>query len=101
MVLPIGQSDEPVTREVVQSEAVAWAEDPETVVEIVHIGFNADALSGGFAFLCDSRCSSPTGMPDARSAVGRRRGRDSAVLKMTPTLVPRALTRKGRCGPAP
>ncbi|WP_280827690.1 hypothetical protein [Mycobacterium sp. OTB74] len=30
-----------------------WADDPSSVVEVVHDGFNADDVSGGYAFLCD------------------------------------------------
>ena len=43
----------PVTRAKVRALASDWADDPATVVEVVHAGFNADPQSGGYAFLCD------------------------------------------------
>jgi hypothetical protein len=43
----------PVTRAKVQALAADWADDPSSVVEVVHPGFNADEHSGGYAFLCD------------------------------------------------
>lgn len=43
----------PVDRAKVQALAVEWAQDPSSVVEVVHDGFNRNELSGGYAFLCD------------------------------------------------
>lgn len=43
----------PVDRAKVQALAAKWAQDPSSVVEVVHDGFNRDELSGGYAFLCD------------------------------------------------
>lgn len=44
----------PVTRAKVEALAAdCMADDPSTVVEIVHQGFNGDDISGGFAFWCD------------------------------------------------
>ena len=42
-----------VTREKVEVLAREWAEDPSTVVEVIHSGYNADTVSGGFAFRAD------------------------------------------------
>ena len=43
----------PVTREKVRALVEDWADDPATVVEIVHPAFTADERAGGFAFGCD------------------------------------------------
>lgn len=44
---------ESVTRESVRALAVAQAVDPSTVREVIHHAFNADPVSGGFAFRRD------------------------------------------------
>lgn len=46
-------AEEPVTRQSVSTRARAWANDPATVVEVPHDGFNSDPKAGGFAFRCD------------------------------------------------
>lgn len=43
----------PVTREKVRALAGDWADDLDSVGEVVHHGFNDDQQSGGFAFQCD------------------------------------------------
>jgi hypothetical protein len=48
----MGTTDRPVTRATAQALASDLADDPSTVVEIVHPGFNTD-LRGGYAFRCD------------------------------------------------
>lgn len=42
-----------VTRKKVAAAIASWADDPATVVEIAHAGFNADERNGGVAFACD------------------------------------------------
>lgn len=42
-----------VTREGAASATAEWANDPTTVKEITHPGFNADERDGGLAFACD------------------------------------------------
>ncbi|HMS74675.1 hypothetical protein [Gordonia sp. (in: high G+C Gram-positive bacteria)] len=46
-----------VTREGITERLVCKADDPATVEEIVHAGFNADSHSGGLAFVSDRRLS--------------------------------------------
>ncbi len=43
----------PVDRTKARTLAADWANDPSTVVEITHNGFNSDELNGGYAFHCD------------------------------------------------
>lgn len=43
----------PVTRAKVAPLAVDWADDPSSVVEVLHHGFSDDRRSGGYAFHCD------------------------------------------------
>lgn len=43
----------PVTRGKVEELARDWAEDPASVVEVAHEGFNSDPVNGGFAFCAD------------------------------------------------
>ncbi|WP_285033351.1 hypothetical protein [Mycolicibacterium sp. lyk4-40-TYG-92] len=43
----------PVDRAKVHALAVDWADDPSSVVEVTHDGFNGDELNGGYAFRCD------------------------------------------------
>ncbi len=43
----------PVDRVKVRALAVDWANDPSSVVEVTHDGFNDDDLNGGYAFQCD------------------------------------------------
>ena len=43
-----------VTRENIRAYALATAEDPATVGEVIHEAFNADHSSGGFAFHYDA-----------------------------------------------
>jgi hypothetical protein len=45
--------DGPITRAKVQALAEHRADNPSSVVEVVHHGFNADEISGGYAFLFD------------------------------------------------
>ena len=40
-------------RAAAHAAAAEWADDPATVVELPHAGFNTDPVSGGVAFLCD------------------------------------------------
>lgn len=42
-----------VTREKARLATAEWANDPATVAEIPHPGFNADERDGGFTFACD------------------------------------------------
>jgi hypothetical protein len=44
---------QPVTREQIEAVVRGRAADPDTVVEVVHLGFNADPGCGGFAFVSD------------------------------------------------
>jgi len=43
----------PVTRDKAEEFVRDWADDPSTVVEVAHHGFNSDPVSGGFAFCAD------------------------------------------------
>lgn len=45
--------EKPITREKVEALARRRATDPTTVAEVLHSGFNADPVSGGFAFVSD------------------------------------------------
>lgn len=71
--------DKPVTRKKAEAMARSRAADPDTVVEVVQPGFNADPVSGGFAFSSDRgllmvdldggwRFTVTSGDHDARSA---------------------------------
>ena len=43
----------PITREKVRALTLKWADDPDSVAEVEHDGFNDDQQSGGYAFQCD------------------------------------------------
>ena len=61
-VVPTMNNQNPeVTREGITERLVCKADDPATVEEIVHAGFNADSHSGGLAFVVIGVCPfSPT-----------------------------------------
>lgn len=49
----MSQEHDEATREKARLATAEWANDPATVTEIPHVGFNAEGRDGGWAFACD------------------------------------------------